>query len=151
MLTEFGKIFAFFIFSILFVLIGLLTAKLIAPARPTKEKLMTYECGENPIGSPWVKFNIRFYVVALIFLIFDVEIVLLIPWATVYRQWGLEGFAVGAIFLILLVLGMAYEWRKGDLTWDRPQPVPPVYNKPLPITVPATDNNTPELVSENSN
>ncbi|MHB9013174.1 MAG: NADH-quinone oxidoreductase subunit A, partial [Ignavibacteriaceae bacterium] len=85
----------------------------------------TYECGENPIGTPWVKFNIRFYVVALIFLIFDVEVVLLIPWALVYKGFGLGGFLVGAIFLFMLGLGMAYEWRKGDLEWVKPKVILP--------------------------
>src|SRR3972149_853814 len=131
MLTEFGKVFAFILTAILFVLIAVFAAKLIRPARPTKEKLTTYECGENPEGSPWVKFNIRFYVVALIFLIFDVEVVMLIPWALVYQDYGFTGFAVGAIFLILLGLGMAYEWRKGDLEWDRPKPIPPILNKSM--------------------
>ena len=121
MLTEFGKIFVFILTAILFVIIALVVAKLIRPDRPTKEKLTTYECGENPEGSPWVKFNIRFYVVALIFLIFDVEVVLLIPWAMVYQQYGITGYLIGAIFLILLGLGMAYEWRKGDLEWARPK------------------------------
>ena len=120
MLTEFGKIFVFILTAILFVLIALIVAKFIRPDRPTKEKLTTYECGENPEGSPWVKFNIRFYVVALIFLIFDVEVVLLIPWAMVYQQFGVTGYLIGAIFLVLLGLGMAYEWRKGDLEWVRP-------------------------------
>jgi len=120
MLTEFGKVFVFILTSVLFVVVALLVAKLIRPARPTHEKLTTYECGENPEGSPWVKFNIRFYVVALIFLIFDVEVVLLIPWALVYKQLGIAGYLIGAIFLILLGLGMAYEWRKGDLEWARP-------------------------------
>lgn len=129
MITEFGKVFVFILTSILFVIVAIFAAKLIRPAKPTKEKLMTYECGETPEGSPWVKFNIRFYVVALIFLIFDVEVVLLVPWALVYRQFGMPGFLVGAIFLILLGLGMAYEWRKGDLEWARPKPVPPVIKK----------------------
>lgn len=129
MLTEFGKVFAFILAAILFVLVAIFAAKLIRPARPTKEKLTTYECGENPEGSPWVKFNIRFYVVALIFLIFDVEIVMLIPWALVYKETALLGFLVGAIFLILLGLGMAYEWRKGDLEWIRPKIIPPVLKK----------------------
>lgn len=129
MLTEFGKIFVFLLIAILFVVVALIAAKIIRPARPTHEKLLTYECGENPEGSPWVKFNIRFYVVALIFLIFDVEVVLLIPWALVYQDYGFGGFAVGAIFLLLLGLGMAYEWRKGDLEWDRPKPIPPIIKK----------------------
>ncbi len=80
---------------------------------------------------PWIKFNIRFYVVALIFLIFDVEVVLLIPWALTYKQFGFGGFMVGAIFLILLGLGMAYEWRKGDLEWERVKIVPPLITKPV--------------------
>ena len=88
MLTEFGKIFAFMLLSVVFVVIMVIAAKFIRPSRPTKEKLLTYECGEDVVGSPWVKFNIRFYVVALIFLIFDVEVVLLIPWAFVYKEFG---------------------------------------------------------------
>ncbi len=132
MLTEFGKVFAFILTAVMFVLIAVFAAKLIRPARPTKEKLTTYECGENPEGSPWVKFNIRFYVVALIFLIFDVEVVMLIPWALVYKDSGMLGFLVGAIFLILLGLGMVYEWRKGDLEWVRPKIVPAVLKKSEP-------------------
>jgi len=120
MITEFGKIFVFILVAIFFVTVAVFVAKLLRPSRPTYEKKLTYECGEDIIGSPWVQFNIRFYVVALIFLIFDVEIVLLIPWAYVYKIFGITGFLVGAIFLILLGLGMAYEWRKGDLEWSRP-------------------------------
>ena len=131
MLTEFGKIFAFMMIAGVFVIIAIIAAKFIRPARPTKEKLLTYECGEDTIGTPWVKFNIRFYVVALIFLIFDVEIVLLIPWALVYKAFGFGGFLVGAIFLFLLGLGMAYEWRKGDLEWARPKIEPPVLKKKI--------------------
>jgi NADH-quinone oxidoreductase subunit A len=131
MLTEFGKIFIFFLVAILFVVVAVLAAKILRPSRPTKEKLLTYECGENAEGSPWVKFNIRFYVVALIFLIFDVEVVLLIPWAMVYKQFGIAGFLIGAVFLFLLGLGMAYEWRKGDLEWERPRIIIPHTNKDL--------------------
>lgn len=131
MITEFGKIFAFIIFAFLFVAISLFMASLIRPKRPTKEKLKIYECGEDTIGSPWVKFNIRFYVVALIFLIFDVEVVLLFPWALKYQDYGIYGFLVGVIFLVVLAIGMAYEWRKGDLEWARPKPNVPNLNKIL--------------------
>lgn len=142
MLTEFGKILAFFLFAIIFVAITLFVAKIVRPSRPTKEKQITYECGENPVGSPWIKFNIRFYVVALIFLIFDVEVILLIPWAFVYKEAAIPGFIVGAIFLVLLILGMAYEWRKGDLEWARPNPVPPIV--PKPAAPPELNNPIPE-------
>ena len=111
--------------STVFVIVVFIISKLLSPDRPTKEKYLTYECGENPQGSPWVKFNIRFYVIALIFLIFDVEVVLLFPWALTYKEYGFYGLAVGLIFLLVLGLGMAYEWRKGDLEWARPYPKPP--------------------------
>ena len=129
MLTDFGRIFAFMLLAAVFVVIAIIAAKFIRPSRPSTEKLLTYECGEDPVGSPWVKFNIRFYVVALIFLIFDVEIVLLIPWALVYKEFGFGGFLIGAIFIFLLGLGMAYEWRKGDLEWEKPKVIPPVMKK----------------------
>jgi NADH-quinone oxidoreductase subunit A len=145
MLTEFGKIFVFLLVAVIFVIALIMIAWLIRPARPTKEKLTTYECGENPEGSPWVKFNIRFYVVALIFLIFDVEVVLLIPWALVYKAFGFGGFMVGAIFLVLLGLGMAYEWRKGDLEWERTKIVPPVIPK---LIYPAETKNEEKINSK---
>lgn len=126
MLTEFGKILIFLILAILFVIVTLFINKLLRPNRPTFEKQKVYECGENPEGTPWIKFNIRFYVVALIFIIFDVEVVLLFPWALTYKDYGVYGFVVGLIFLLVLGLGMAYEWRKGDLEWARPKPKPPV-------------------------
>ncbi|MGE5806155.1 MAG: NADH-quinone oxidoreductase subunit A [Ignavibacteria bacterium] len=129
MLTEFGKIFIFFLTAVFFVVAVVFVAKLIRPDKPTKEKLFIYECGEDAIGSPWVKFNIRFYVVALIFLIFDVEVVLLIPWAVVYKEFELGGFLVGAVFLFLLGLGMVYEWRKGDLEWAKPKIIPPIISE----------------------
>ena len=132
MLTEFGKIFIFILLAVVFVPIVVYVARLIRPARPTKEKLKIYECGENPEGSPWIKFNLRFYVIALIFLIFDVEVVLLFPWALTYQDFGFYGFMVGIIFLLILGLGMAYEWRKGDLEWERPKPVPPVLDDEPP-------------------
>ena len=133
MLTEFGKIFIFILLAVVFVPIIVYVAKLIRPARPTKEKLKIYECGENPEGTPWVKFNLRFYVIALIFLIFDVEVVLLFPWALTYQDFGFYGFMVGIIFLLILGLGMAYEWRKGDLEWERPKPVPPTLDDVPPM------------------
>ncbi|MBL1211999.1 MAG: NADH-quinone oxidoreductase subunit A [Ignavibacteriae bacterium] len=132
MLTEFGKIFIFILLAVVFVPLIVYVAKFIRPARPTKEKLKIYECGENPEGSPWIKFNIRFYVIALIFLIFDVEVVLLFPWALTYQDFGFYGFMVGIIFLLILGLGMAYEWRKGDLEWERPKPIPPILDDEPP-------------------
>lgn len=125
MLTEFSKIFAFMLLAGLFVVVAIFLSKLIRPHKPTVEKQKTYECGENPEGIGWIKFNIRFYVVALIFLIFDVEVVLLFPWAVAYKEYGLFGFLTGILFLVILGFGMVYEWKKGDLEWERPSPKPP--------------------------
>ena len=110
------------------VVIGFLAVNLIVwwairPSRFSEEKLTTYECGENPTGSAWVQFNIRFYVFALIFIIFDVEAVFLLPWAVVFRRLsetqGLLPYAEGLVFIAILVVALAYVWRKGDLEWVR--------------------------------
>ena len=86
------------------------------------DKLISYECGEIPEGSAWVRFNIRFYVIALIFLIFDVEIIFLFPWAVVFQElnsigMGALAFIEAFIFVIILVVGFIYIWKKGDLDW----------------------------------
>ena len=102
------------------VLIGLpLGLQFILSPRKNKggDKLISYECGEIPEGSAWVQFNIRFYIIALIFLIFDVEIVFLFPWAVVYQELGLLAFIEAFIFVIILVVGFVYVWAKGDLDW----------------------------------
>ena len=95
----------------------MLIQKLVAPNNPKPDKLATYECGEESEGSAWVQFNIRFYVVALIFLIFDVEVVFLFPWAVVFNELGLLAFIEMAIFLLILIVGLAYVWKRADLDW----------------------------------
>jgi NADH:ubiquinone oxidoreductase subunit 3 (subunit A) len=106
------------------VIIGFLAVNLvlwwvIRPHRFSEEKLTTYECGENPQGSAWIQFNIRFYVFALIFIVFDVEAVFLLPWAVVFKQLGFLAFAEGLVFVGILVVALVYVWRKGDLEWVR--------------------------------
>ncbi len=122
MLTEFSKVLLFLFIGVIFVLAALIVNRLIRPHRPNPEKSTIYECGEEPIGNPWVRFNIRFYTVALIFLIFDVEVVFLFPWAVVYKELGLFAFIEMVVFLLILILGYAYAWAKGDLEWDKPRP-----------------------------
>jgi NADH-quinone oxidoreductase subunit A len=133
MLTEFGRVFLFLLVGVLFVAIGLLFAWLLRPNRPYPSKLTTYECGEVPIGDTRVRLNIRFYVVALIFLIFDVEVVFLFPWATVYKNLGWFAFVEMLVFLVILLVGYAYVWRKGDLDWDKPAPQIPLYERGLGV------------------
>lgn len=89
---------------------------------PTRRGTQAYECGEDPIGSAWVKFNIRFYVVAIIFIIFDVEVAAVLPVATQFKEAVLSGgagfvFAEIFLFVALLVLGLIYCWVRGDLEW----------------------------------
>lgn len=121
-LSDFGTVFVFLLLGTVFVVGGYLTARLLRPSRPNPEKLSTYECGEEAVGSAWVKFNIRFYVVALIFIIFDVEVVFLFPWATVFKQLGDFALIEALVFAFILIVGLAYAWVKGDLDWVRPSP-----------------------------
>ena len=130
MLTEFGKVLIFIIIGGLFVAAGMLASWILRPRRPYPGKTAPYECGEDPVGDAWVKFNVRFYVIALIFLIFDVEVVFLFPWALVYRGFGLFGFLEMAVFLGILIVGFIYVWVKGDLDWDKPRPEVPHVRRP---------------------
>ena len=108
---------------------GLFAAYVISPSKKSKYKDMPYECGELPVGEAWSAFNIRFYVVGLIFIIFDVESVLLFPVATIFKKLNDlgEGAYVLTIFLefvFVLLAGIAYCWKKGDLDWVRSYQVP---------------------------
>ena len=119
-MIEYVGVLLFLIVGALFVSLTLVVSSLVRPSKITREKIMSYECGENPIGTPWgVRFNIRFYVFALVFLIFDVEAVMLIPWAVAFKSTGMIAFIAGMIFIGMLVLGLADVWRKGDLEWVR--------------------------------
>lgn len=122
MLAEFANVLLFLIFGALTVFLGVLVPFLLAPSKPDKEKLSIYECGERPIGSAWIQFNIRFYVVALIFLIFDVELAVIFPCAVVYGGWieqgsGLVAFLEIAFFILVLFIGLVYAWVNGDFQW----------------------------------
>ena len=121
MLLAFGTALVFFLIGAAFAVANLLISRLIQPRHSTEQKLSTYECGEMPVGQSWIQFNNRFYVIALIFLIFDVEIAFLFPWAVVFKELGLFAFVEMAIFVLILLVGLAYVWRKGDLEWDKPQ------------------------------
>ena len=120
-LTAHGSILAFMVVAVGFLAVNLILWWLIRPKRFSEEKLTTYECGENPQGTAWIQFNIRFYVFAIIFLVFDVEAVFLLPWAVVFKRLGVLAFAEGLVFIAILVVALAYVWRKGDLEWVRPE------------------------------
>jgi NADH-quinone oxidoreductase subunit A len=110
------------IFGVVLVSATLLIGKLIRPSNPSPVKNQPYECGEDPIGSAWSVFNMRFYVTGLIFIIFDVESALMFPVVGVFKDFnniGMGGLVFMELFLFLLILaaGLAYCWRKGDLDW----------------------------------
>ncbi len=149
MVSQFGIVLLFFIVGSMLVIATMFIARLLRPNRPNTEKLSTYECGEEPIGDPWVRFNIRFYLIALIFLIFDVEVVFLFPWALVYRKLGAFAFIEMMIFLVILVAGYIYVWVKGDLDWDKPRPHYLDYLKRVPAAsvVPSAGGDVPSHAS----
>jgi NADH-quinone oxidoreductase subunit A len=118
--------------------------RMLAPDNPNPEKLTSYECGEEPVGSAWMPFNSRFYVIALIFLLFDVEMVFILPWATVFgnhdisnidNRWGWLSLTEMFIFLGILILGLVYVWVKGDLDWIKPNPIRPTVDTQVPASL----------------
>ena len=100
-----------------FFLGGLGVARLLGPRHPGTIKNSPYECGQPPIGPAWIQFNVGYYLIGLLFLVFDVEAAFLYPWAVAFRQVGLAGFLEVSIFLIVLILALAYAWKKGALEW----------------------------------
>ncbi|GCE27095.1 NADH-quinone oxidoreductase subunit A [Dictyobacter alpinus] len=100
-----------------FVLVATGLANLLAPHKNTEEKLQTYESGETPIGSAWVQYPLGFYIFALLFVAFDVDIVFIISWAVIFKQLDIFGFCEIVFFIIVLALGLVYAWRKGVARW----------------------------------
>jgi NADH-quinone oxidoreductase subunit A len=143
-ISEFGKILIFLITGIILVCGMFLLNRVIAPNNPNPEKLTSYECGEEPTGNAWLPVNSRFYVIALIFLLFDVEMVFIFPWATVFgshelnaidHRWGLFSLIEMFLFLGILISGLVYVWVKGDLDWIKPKPVVPTVNTSIPLNL----------------
>jgi NADH-quinone oxidoreductase subunit A len=141
-ISEFGKILVFLVLGVLFILAGYGVNSLLSKKKPNSIKNATYECGEETVGNSWVQFNMRFYVIALLFLIFDVEIVFLFPWATVYAapqflanipHWGILSLSEMFVFISLLLLGLLYVWRKGDLNWLSSKQQIASINTPIPL------------------
>jgi NADH-quinone oxidoreductase subunit A len=121
---EFGAVVAFAAVAVGFGVGGLTIGKLLRPYFPEADKALVYECGERPIGSAWFNFNPRFYLVALVFVIFEVDIALTFPVVAVYREWvalsptmGWVAFAELFLFTAILLIGLAWVWANGDLDW----------------------------------
>ena len=102
--------------ALAFILVTL--PRWLAPSEPDAQKSSTYECGELPVGRPWIRFRVAYYLFALMFVVFDVEAVFLYPWAVISKRIGLYGLIEMLVFLAILTLGLAYAWRKGVLKWQ---------------------------------
>ena len=141
-ISEFGNILLFFIGGLIFILGGLGTAWAVRAKRPNEEKNTTYESCEDPVGSAWAKFNVRFYIIAIIFILFEVEIVFLFPWAIIFGNkeliegthglWGWFSIIEVFMFIFILALGLVYAWAKGHLEWIRPEIKVDNYKSPVP-------------------
>ena len=130
-INGFGTVGLFILGGLGFILIALMVGKLLRPYRPNEEKLTTYESGEDPINNAWGQFNLRFYIIALVFILFEVELVFLFPWAVVLADvdlitvtnglWGWFSLIETGVFILILSVGLAYVWMNGMLTWLRPR------------------------------
>ena len=107
----------FLLIAITFPLLPIILAKFVAPKKPNPIKESTYECGVETKGDSWVQFKVQYYVYALIFVIFDIEVIFIYPWAVAFKQMGLFAFVEMAIFLAILALGLIYAWKKNVLEW----------------------------------
>ncbi|MCZ7356389.1 MAG: NADH-quinone oxidoreductase subunit A [Candidatus Methanoperedens sp.] len=103
--------------GIIFVAISLFMSRMVRPSKKSKEKLSTYECAETPVGDARIHFNIQYYLIVIVFLIFDVEILFLYPWAVQLKKLGGLGFFEMVVFIEILIIGLAYAWRKEALEW----------------------------------
>ncbi len=125
--STFGLVLLFLIIGAFFALIALSIGKVFRPNHPTKEKLATYECGEETVIGSWGKFNIRFYLIALVFVLFEVEIIFLFPWSKILTDsklqmaessWKIYAFTEGLLFIFILIIGLAYLWKNNLLEWQ---------------------------------
>jgi NADH-quinone oxidoreductase subunit A len=127
MYFQYGIPLALTIIGVAFMVAMVGLQKLLAPSNPFARKQMPYECGEPPTGSAWINFNVRFYLIALVFVIFEVEVAFVYPIATVYLDWVRHGQRIFAlseilIFLLILFVGLIYVWVKRDLEWVKKIP-----------------------------
>lgn len=116
--TQYFPILLFFIIALAFGIGSLVAGKLLRPRRPYREKLIAYESGVQPFSDARIPFPMRYYVITMLFVIFDIETVYLYPWAVVFKDIGLYGLIEMVFFIVVLLIGFVYAWRKGALEWD---------------------------------
>ena len=121
MFLSYHAVLVFLITGIVMVTTPLVLGVLFRPSNPYAEKSMPYECAEDPVGDAQIRFDMRFYTAALIFIVFDVEIAFMFPWAVVFSGYADRGLALmeGLFFILVLALGLVYVWAKGDVDWTK--------------------------------
>lgn len=118
MLTEYLPIFIFFIVAVGFALVTLFLSAIFGKRKITPQKMIPYECGMDPIGEARKRFSVRFYIVAMLFIVFDIEAAFLYPWAVIFRDLKIFGLAEMGVFIAILLVGFVYVWKKGALEWE---------------------------------
>jgi NADH-quinone oxidoreductase subunit A len=129
-LSDYLPILLMGVLAIVFAVASLAASSLLRPHRPNRVKLSAYECGNEPVRLPrGERFSVKFYVVAMLFIIFDIETIFLFPWAVIFRQLGLFGLIEMAVFITLVFVAYAYVWKKGGLEWSSPGSDPDVLDE----------------------
>ena len=118
MLESYFPVFVFILIGVVFGVAPVISGLIVAPYRPDSEKLSPYECGFEAFEDARMKFDVRYYLVAILFILFDLEVAFLVPWAVVLKEMGSVAFWSGMIFLLILTVGFVYEWKKGALDWE---------------------------------
>ena len=118
MLIEYLPIFIFFILAVGFALVTLFLSAIFGKRKITPQKMIPYECGMDPIGEARKRFSVRFYIVAMLFIVFDIEAVFLYPWAVIFRDLKIFGLVEMGVFIAILLVGFVYVWKKGALEWE---------------------------------
>ena len=119
MLADWTPILIFLILVTGFALVSVIGSLILGMRKPNPRKLSPYECGMQPVGNARERFSVKFYLVAMLFLLFDIEAVFLFPWAVVYRDLKLFGFFEMLLFIVIVLAGYLYVWKKGALEWER--------------------------------
>lgn len=118
MLANYLPVLVFILVGILAGILFLVLGYILGPQRPSDEKRIAFECGFDPFENARMKFDVRYYLVAILFILFDLEVAFMFPWAVVFKDLGAYGFWSMLIFLIILTVGFVYEWKKGALEWE---------------------------------
>ncbi len=116
--SDYFPVFVFLLIAVGFPVMIIALSSIVGPRKPSPEKLMPYECGVDPIGSARKRLSVKFYIVAMLFVVFDIEAIFLYPWAVIFKDLGVFGVVEMGLFIVILFVGLIYAWKKGVLEWE---------------------------------